>query len=111
MGIGGKWSDESRAGDTGPSCGIRRPPAPLREAQAYGAGGCPEGGFGVQTSLEDLQLGGLVEFASSQDCSQLPGGCQDLGRENSEMWAADSGAVLVARPLGVETPRQRRPGL
>lgn len=34
-----------------------------------------------------------------------------MGREASGMWAADSGAVLVARPLGVETPRQRWPGL
>lgn len=52
-----------------------------------------------------------MEFASSQDHPQLPGGRQDLGREASGMWAADSGAVLVARPLGVETPRQRWPGL
>ena len=27
------------------------------------------------------------------------------------MRAADSGALLVAHPAGVETPRQRRPGL
>lgn len=38
---GSQWSDESKAGDTGPSCGVRRPATSLREAQAYGAGGCP----------------------------------------------------------------------
>lgn len=45
-----------------------------------------------------------MEFAPSQDRPQLPGGRQDLGKETSWMWAADSGAVLVARPLGLRPP-------
>ena len=84
---GGQWSDESGAGPTGPSCGMRRPPA----------GKPRKVGLEFRLHWRVFSLGGGwwdLHFPRIAPAAQWT--LKDWGRETSGVWAEDSGAVLVA---------------